>query len=178
MGLPWIDFFCRCNVDKEESDSRKLLSQIPFFANLNRRELAVIEQFLHQREFQCGEYIFRQGDRGLGMYIIQNGLISVVSEPENYELSELRDGDFFGEMTLLDDLYRSATIRAKSECCLFGLFQPDLTALIDRDQSLGLKIVMQIAKYACQRLRVTNDKVIALSAELAKLKKSFQNSGE
>lgn len=137
---------------------------------MNKRELKVIEQILHSREYQQGENIFRQGERGLGMYIIRKGTVAVVSEPDNHELSELKDGDFFGEVSLLDDLYRSATIRAKSDCSVFGLFQPDLAALIERDHRLGLKIIMRLARHTCQRLRQSNERVVSLSAELSRLK--------
>jgi CRP/FNR family transcriptional regulator, cyclic AMP receptor protein len=172
MTLSWSGIFGRIKEKSTVCAPIELLSRVPFFEELNRRELAIIEQFLHQREYQKGECIFRQGERGLGMYIIQSGVVAVISEPDNHELSELKGGDFLGEVALLDDSFRSATIRAKTDCTVFGLFQPDLAALIDRDHRLGLKVIMRIARHVCQRLRQTNEKVVSLSAELAELKKS------
>ncbi len=172
MTLSWNGIFGRNKEIKTLCTPIELLSRVPFFEELNRRELAIIEQFLHQREYQQGEYIFRQGERGLGMYIIQKGVVAVISEPGNHELSELKDGDFLGEISLLDDSFRSATVRAKTDCTVFGLFQPDLASLIDRDHRLGLKIIVRIARHVCQRLRQTNEKVVSLTAELAALKKS------
>jgi len=172
MTLSWSGMFGRVKDKNAVCAPTELLSRVPFFEGLNRRELSIIEQFLHQREYQKGESIFRQGERGLGMYIIQKGVVAVVSEPDNHELSELKDGDFLGEVALLDDSFRSATVRAKTDCTVFGLFQPDLASLIDRDHRLGLKIIMRIARHVCQRLRQTNEKVISLSSELASLKKS------
>jgi len=147
-----------------------ILSRVPLFEDLNRRELSLIERIMHLREYQQGEYVFRQGDRGLGMYIIMSGTVAVISEPECHELSELSDGDFFGEVALLDDAFRSATVKAKTECRILGFFQPDLNDLIARDPRLGLKIVMRLGRHACLRLRASNDRVVALAAELDSLK--------
>jgi len=172
MSSFWTDFLRNHKEKKREHNPLELLSRVPFFEEMNLHELKVVEQILHCREYQQGEYIFHQGERGLGMYIIRKGVVAVVSEPDNHELSELKDGDFFGEVALLDDSYRSATVRAKTDCTVFGLFQPDLAALIERDHRLGLKIIMRVARHACQRLRVSNEKIISLSAELALLKNS------
>ncbi len=151
-----------------------ILSRVPLFEDLSRRELHSIERIMHQRDYQRGELIFRKGDRGLGMYIILNGTVSVLSEKEDHELSELSDGDFFGEVALLDESFRSATVRAKTDCRILGFFQPDLNALIASDPRLGIKIVMKLGRYACLRLRNSNDRVIAISAELEQLKNSSQ----
>lgn len=176
MSIPWISFFFRNKEKSDEFSPLDLLSRIPFFEEMSRRELNIIEQILHSREYQQGEYIFRQGERGLGMYIIRKGIVAVVSEPDHHELSELKDGDFFGEVALIDDSYRSATVRAKTDCSVFGLFQPDLAALIERDHRLGLKIIMRVARHTCQRLRISNERVVALSSELALLKKNASSS--
>lgn len=178
MNYLWTSFFARNKVKEGVCAPVELLSRVPFFEGMSVRELSIIEQILHTREYQQGEYIFRQGERGLGMYIIRKGTVAVVSEPDNHELSELKDGDFFGEVALLDESSRSATVRAKTDCTVFGLFQPDLAALIERDHRLGLKIVIRIARHACQRLRLSNERVITLSAELALLKTTVSNSRE
>ena len=170
MGLS--DFFKTRNADSRESKTIELLSRVPLFDLLERRELAALERIMHLREYQQGEYVFRQGERGLGMYIIMSGRVAVISEPDGHELSELSDGEFFGEVALLDDSFRSATVRAKTDCSILGFFQPDLNDLIARDPRLGLKIVMKLGRHACIRLRNSNDRVVALSEEINNMKSS------
>jgi len=120
--------------------------------------------------------IFRQGERGMGMYIVQQGRVAIASEPENHELFELKDGDFFGEVALLDESPRSATAMAKTDCSVFGFFQPDLFGLIDRDSRLGVKIVLRVARFVGQRLRQANDRAQTLSLELDALKQAVAGS--
>lgn len=169
-------FFMSNRGPAKESQSLELLSRIPLFDELSMRELAAIERIMHLREYQGGEYVFRQGDRGLGMYIVMSGRVAVLSEPEEHELSELSDGDFFGEVALLDDSFRSATVRARTDCSILGFFQPDLNDIISSDPKLGLKIVMKLGKYACIRLRNSNEKVLALNAEIDRLKNAVSGS--
>ncbi|MBI5485009.1 MAG: cyclic nucleotide-binding domain-containing protein [Deltaproteobacteria bacterium] len=173
MTTPWARLFgYKKSKHSDNHSTIKLLSEVPIFEELNRRELAAIERILHHREYQRGEIIFRQGERGAGMYIVLRGKVAVVSEPDQQELSEMRDGDFFGEVALLDETPRTATVIAKTDCSVFGFFQPDLFDLIARDSRLGVKIVLRVARIASQRLRQANERVIALTAELDAMKRT------
>lgn len=172
MKTSWASLFgYKKNRHKEDLSTIDLLSRVPIFEELSRRELAAVERILHHREYIRGEVIFRQGERGAGMYIVHHGKVSVVSEPDQQELSVMKDGDFFGEVALLDESPRSATVIAKTDCSVFGFFQPDLFDLIARDSRLGVKIVLRVARFACQRLRQSNERVIALAAEVEAMQK-------
>ena len=169
----WRELFKnKKRTEGAEFSTIELLASVPLFEDFSKRELAAVERILHLREYQQDELIFRQGDRGMGMYIVLKGKVAVLSEPDNHELSELSDGDFFGEVALLDESYRSATVKSKTDSKVFGFFQPDLYELIERDTRLGLKIVMRVARHACLRLRQSNDRVIALTAQIDALKNS------
>jgi CRP/FNR family transcriptional regulator, cyclic AMP receptor protein len=143
-----------------------ILEKIPIFQDFSKREFAAVARVLHRREYVPDEAIIRQGEPGLGMYIIQSGTAVVVAEPGNIQLSELGDGDFFGEVSLLDETPRSATVVAKSHCTIFGFFQSDLFSLIERDPRFGVKIVVRVAKIIGDRLRKANQQVESLSEEL------------
>lgn len=172
MPIPWSHFFGQ-NSGKESAQIQTidLLAGIPLFEGLNRRELASVERILHRREYSRDELIFRQGERGLGMYIVKQGTVAIISGPDNQQLTELKDGEFFGEMALLDDSARSATAIARTDCSVFGFFQPDMFDLIARDSQLGVKIVLRLARYACLRLRFSNEKIVALATELQALQR-------
>jgi CRP-like cAMP-binding protein len=173
MSVFWSRLFGN-NVNGKQSEisTIDLLSGIPLFEEFSKRELAAVERILHRREYNRDELIFRQGERGLGMYIVKRGRVLIVSEPDRQQILELKDGDFFGEMALLDDASRSATAIAATDCSVFGFFQPDLFELIAHDSQLGVKIVLRLARYASLRLRLANDRIVSLSAELLALQQN------
>jgi CRP-like cAMP-binding protein len=149
-----------------------LLSRVPLFEDLSRRELAAVEHILHRREYMQDEVIFRQDELGMGMYIVFQGKVGIFSEPDHRELFVVTDGDFFGEVALLDESPRSATAIAKTNSIVFGFFQPDLFQLISQQPRLGMKVVLRVASHVGQRLRQANERVFALTAEVAALKKA------
>ena len=141
--------------DEGEGD---VLRGIPLFEDLTPRELSALQRMLHRREYVAGESIFIQGEPGLGMYIIAKGVVSIQSEPSGRELVELADGDFFGEIALLNEVIRTATARAKTDCLLLSLFQPDLMGLLDRNPRLGVRILLALARLVGMRLvEVSNE---------------------
>jgi len=173
MTTPWVRLFgVKKEKDSDELPILELLSHIPIFEGLNRRELIAIERILHRREYLQGETIFRQGEPGMGMYIVQEGRVAIVSEREEQQLFEMDKGHFFGEVALLDEGSRSATAIARTNCSVFGFFKPDLFELIDRDPRLGLKVVLRLARHIGIRLRQADEWVLALTTELEKLKRA------
>ncbi len=172
MITPWARLFgFRSNHRPDSTRVADLLSRVPIFEELNRRELASIERILHRREYLQDECIFRQGEPGLGMYIVEKGSVAIVSEPDNQQLFEMDDGDFFGEVSLFDQGVRSATAIAKTPCAVFGFFQPDLLELVDQNPRLGLKIVLRLARHVGQRLRRANGRVLSLTFELEEIRR-------
>jgi CRP/FNR family cyclic AMP-dependent transcriptional regulator len=145
--------------EPKEPRFRDTLKAIPIFADLGKRELAAVERILHKRDYQAGELIFRQEEPGLGMYIIESGRVSIITDGAPDEMVELGDGEFFGELPLLDGGTRSATAVAKTHSRIYGFFQPDLFSLIERNPRLGVKIVMSLAAIIGMRLRAANERV-------------------
>jgi CRP-like cAMP-binding protein len=154
-------FSSQRNGESREGEDRlaDLLRKIPIFAECNKRELAAVERILHRREYLRDEVIFHQDDPGLGMYIIETGKVAIIAEPSRHVLSELGDGEFFGELALLTESPRSATAVALTPCKALGFFQPDLFGLIERNPRLGVKIVLRLAAIIGDRLRKANDQI-------------------
>jgi len=157
MTSLWANIF-QPRQDSQDTISM-VLKRIPVFDGLDARELLQIEKILHEREYRPEERIFLQGDPGLGMYIIIEGNIEIVSEPGHHILTVLHEGEFFGELALLDESPRTATAIAQSPCRLLCLVQSDLYDLIDRNPKLGVKILVQLARTIGERLKKTNEYV-------------------
>lgn len=148
----------------ELSETAFALHNVPIFSTLSKRELREIEKIVHHREYQPGEIIFNQGDPGLGMYIIIKGQVQIVNnqDPDNITVySELSDGDFFGDLALVDDSDRSATALSSIETRLIAFFRPEMLDILTRFPAIGNKLLMGLASVIAQRLRKTNDYLIA-----------------
>ncbi len=172
----WKSLF-RAQPESEPRLNRRadLLARVAIFDNLTKRELGILDRILHRREYLQDEVIFREGEPGMGMYVVQRGTVAIMSEPENQQLFEMQEGDFFGELALLDDSPRSATAIARTNCSVAGFFKPDLFDLIDRDPRLGVKIVLRLARHLGTRLRQADEWVLALTKELEALKRADEH---
>jgi len=157
----WENIFKSRQNKKDEIDD--ILMKIPVFQDLKPSALKKIKCILHQREYKTNEIIFSQGDVGLGMYIIERGSVEIVCDPERHILAELQDGDFFGELALLDDSPRSASAITKTPCRMLCFFKPELLDLLDRDPKLGSRILFKLAWTIGERLKTTNQQVKELS---------------
>lgn len=155
--------------EPDEEPIYALLRDIPLFDGLSTGELADVTAILHRREYAPDEVLFRQGNPGVGMYIIREGAIEIVDETTGDTLAELADGDFFGEMALLNETPRSATAVARRDSVLYGLFRPDLLGLVERDPSLGVQLLLRMSRVISERLVHTNDTVRELRARLHEL---------
>lgn len=155
-----------------DGTTEAVLSKVPAFAELSARDLRRVAAIVHKREYKSGESVFYQGDPGLGMFIIQEGEISIrisEREGEEKELAVLTDGDFFGELALLDESPRSATAMCKTDCTVTGFFRTDLMELIKENPDLGMKIVMKFAEILAHRLRNTDKELSKVQSQLDRL---------
>ncbi|MCL5267714.1 MAG: cyclic nucleotide-binding domain-containing protein [Bacteroidetes bacterium] len=166
-SILWQNFFRK--QDEEESSLSALLSRVPIFSDLTGRELGKVGLVVHHREYDANEYVFSQGDPGLGMYVIEEGRVEIVCADKNgteRRLASLKAGDFFGELSLLDESVRSASAVAKTELKIIGFFRPDLLGLLNRSPKLGTKILLKLGEVIGTRLRITNEEISNLSTEL------------
>ena len=166
----WKNIFSERVV--REGSTEEVLSKVPAFGSLTTRELKEVAAIVHKRQYRAGEPVFYQGDPGLGMYIIQEGEVSISlagKDSVEEELAVLTDGDFFGEIALLDESPRSANAICKADCTLIGFFRPDLFELIEKKPRLGTKIVLKLAEIVAQRLRKTDKELSKLKNQLDRL---------
>lgn len=136
-----------------------VLKRIPIFQDFNQREFAKIEDILHHRSFAVDEAIVREGEKGVGMYIILTGRVQILhsgDQGQPLKLATLGPGDFFGEQALLDEAPRTASAVASEPCQAIGFFRPDMLELIESNPRMGLKVIMRLSQMISLRLRQTN----------------------
>lgn len=137
---------------RERGDIFDLLGRVPIFEGLSRGDLKAIERILHIRTYAKGEYIFREGDSGLGMYIVESGEVVVTSESTGMEITRLGEGEFFGEVAMFLDQPRTASAVAAAETVAWGFFQPDLLSLLETHPRLGVSVVIRLTRIVAERL--------------------------
>jgi CRP-like cAMP-binding protein len=162
----WSNIFKKDAGKKETTIS--ILKRVPLFKGMRKSELHEFEKIIHLRHFKAEETIFWEGEPGVGMYIVQEGLVGIYRNSkgeQREELAKLSRGEFFGELALLDESPRSATAVALEDSEILGLFRPDLMGLIDRKPRLGNHFLFQLALLIGERLKHTNDELQALWAK-------------
>lgn len=112
-------------------DERALLAT-PLFGELSEQELLAVVRRLRLRTFEAGEIVVTEGEVGDTLFIVASGTVKVFIRNRNgrdVEVRELREGDFFGENSLLSGRPRTATITAGARCELFELDRPTLGSI-------------------------------------------------
>ena len=122
----------------------EVLHRVPLFADLDKRELKQIARLFKQRRFPAGETIAKEGAGGGAFFLIDSGEAKVaVGGKERRTLSA---GDYFGEIALIDEGARSATVTATSELVCWGLTFWDFRPLVQENAMLGWKLLQALAK--------------------------------
>ncbi len=136
----------------EETD---LLARIPLFASLKPAHLDEIAGKLALRSYKRGATVFHKDDAGSTLYIVQSGQVKISApSPEGEEtiLTILTDGDFFGELSILDGKPRSATATAMEATSAYALDRTDFLDVVRADPELAIEILSALSK----RLRRTD----------------------
>jgi CRP/FNR family cyclic AMP-dependent transcriptional regulator len=120
------------------------LQRVPLFAVLNRRELKQIARLFKQRRFPAGETVVQEGSGGAAFYVIESGEATVVVGGEEYP--GLKAGDYFGEIALIDEGARMATITASSDLVCYGVTFWDFRPLVEANGVIGWKLLQSMAK--------------------------------
>lgn len=169
------------NLFKEEKSKRGLresLRQNILFQDLSPLQLRLVESIVNLRQYRPGEIIFRQGEVGVGMYIIVSGTVNIYVEElqassgnvQTTHVTQLKKDDFFGELALVEEGgRRSASACAHDECLLIGFFKPDLLEIMERNPSAGVKILFRLGEVLGTRLRQTTGKITDFKKDAKKI---------
>jgi len=141
------------------------IKQIPLFNTLTNRELSRMQDIMHERTYESGEFIFHIKQPGAAMFFVKRGDVRVFIPADNLpgneqkkdiEIAVLEHGDFFGELALLDNSPRSATVVAKTQAEVMAIFRGDFEELLIKDPVISSKINRQLAIMIGRRLKEAN----------------------
>lgn len=144
-----------------ELDRIQFLKTVPFFNELAHRQLRKISAIVFERVYDTGEMIFEQGQPGAALFLIMGGKVSVeiMQGSTTTPLATLEKGAFFGEMALLDESARSASVRCLEPTRALALYRNDLRRLIQSDPATACQVYRALARIVGDRLRSTNELV-------------------
>jgi CRP-like cAMP-binding protein len=127
-----------------------LLRSVPLFAELDDAAAAALERLARRRAFAEGEVIVSEAERGDALFLLLSGKVKVVLYGESGReviLSTFKTrGDFFGEMSLLDDEPRSATVLASAPSTLLVLSRADFRAHLARHPGVAVQVMTELSR--------------------------------
>jgi CRP/FNR family transcriptional regulator, cyclic AMP receptor protein len=139
-----------------------LFRKFPLFADLDDRELAAVAAVAKARRYAKDDVVFYEDESGDVFFLIREGQVKVTMiSPEGKEiiLSLLGPGDFFGEMALLDDEPRSATVVATQPLELMAIWRSDFLQILADNFSITRKVLAEISR----RLRSASSRIESLA---------------
>jgi CRP-like cAMP-binding protein len=136
---------------------------LPLFSRMNAEEVKLVAKHMNVIELQPGEILFQEAERGNFMCFIAHGTLDVIKQPiaadQEIVITTLRKGQSIGEMSVIENRPRSATIKARDEAKLFILSQAAFDLLLNRHANIGIKLLKGIAVLLSDNLRKTSSRL-------------------
>jgi len=125
------------------------LRRAPLFAELGRRELGRIAAGMSQRTFPAGTTVAREGEVGVGFFVVEAGRAKVSARGR--EIGELGPGDHFGEVALILETPRTATVTAETELRCYGMTSWEFRRLAETNVAITWKVLEALARRLVRR---------------------------
>lgn len=119
-----------------------VLHSLPLFSDLNESELQKIASVFKERRFPKGETVIQQGSGAAAFFVIISGEVTVLVD--GVERRTLRDGDYFGEMALIDAGVRTATLKAATDLVCSGVTFWDFRPIVEENGVIGWKLLQSL----------------------------------
>lgn len=139
---------------------QELLTDIPILRDLTPDEIAVLDSLLSELWLEPGDILFEEGDDSTFVGFVLRGRLEVVKRSmtgETRAIAGLPPGSSIGEMSMLDDLKRSATVRASEKSLLRLLRRADFEQIVREQPAIATKILRYIARSLSLSLRKTSN---------------------
>lgn len=143
-------------------EKAEVLSTIPLFSQVGRKDLERIARVATERKFSKGTAIVTEGELGVAMFVIGDGNVEVTQERDGKQVSidKMGKGGFFGDMALFENFPRNATVTATSDVTCLALTEWDIQAELRETPEVSI----QLMKALVRRLRAADAELTALKA--------------
>jgi CRP/FNR family transcriptional regulator, cyclic AMP receptor protein len=138
------------------------LKDVPLFQGLTPDELANLAPLLFEKSYALNATLFVEGMTGEVLYIIKRGSVQIIKKlPDNREavLATLKSGEFLGEMSLIDNLPRTATAKVADDSLLLVMTKKAFTIMMEKYPGIALKVVLVFLRIANDRVRKANESI-------------------
>jgi CRP-like cAMP-binding protein len=143
------------------------LARIHMFQGLTRRSLERIAAIAAEESHPLGTILFRAGDPGDKLFLILEGKVRISRDVPGLgeeALAVIGEGDYFGEMALVDDAPRSADARVHERCKVLVIDKDEMQHLLFLHKEIAYEILWNVVRTLAARLRETNEKMTFLAA--------------
>lgn len=144
------------------------LGSADLFRELDPRDIQALRKIAQERAYPAGARIFSENDPGDGIYVIRDGLVEIAHVAGDQAIrlfSKFGPGEIFGEMAVIEDLPRSATITAAKETRVYFIPREEIRALLQRSPALSFELLQGISR----RLRDFNQRHLSEIVEAERL---------
>lgn len=156
------------------------LKDVALFKDMTPEQIGKVLGILSTVRFPANEIVMREGDTGDTMYIILDGTVEVakslvIDDPDgqtaekNKVFTKLdgKDHAVFGEIALLEELKRTASVRAVTDCVMYEMKKNDFLKVAEEDYELGFRILLNLARIVSGRLRRADEDTVKLTTALS-----------
>ena len=160
-ALEWMEeASLQLHAERRDRAAVLELRDIDFLSGLDIEQLDRLRQLLTRREFAAGECICREGDEGDRMWLLAKGSVSVrlisADGRMNLRIASLSRGTTIGEMALVEEARRSATIVADEDVVCYELFRDGYARLLSEHPAIATKLLANLSRELARRLRRTS----------------------
>ena len=130
-----------CAVARVSADT---LQKVPLFAGLDKRELEEIASSMRERHFKAGDTVTQEGQGGVGFFVVEEGEAEVNVGGETRGV--VGPGDYFGEIALINESPRTATLTARTDMLCHGMTPWDFRPLVESNSTIAWKLLTAMAE--------------------------------
>jgi CRP/FNR family transcriptional regulator, cyclic AMP receptor protein len=130
-----------CAVARASTDT---LKKVPLFAGLDGKELESIASSMRERRFKAGDTVTQEGAGGVGFFIVEEGEADVNVGGE--AKGSVGPGDYFGEIALINESPRTATLTARTDMVCYGMTPWDFRPLVESNSTIAWKLLTAMAE--------------------------------
>jgi CRP/FNR family cyclic AMP-dependent transcriptional regulator len=121
-----------------------MLKKVPLFAGLDNKELQEIASSMRERRFRAGDTVTQEGAGGVGFFVVESGQADVQIGGESK--GSVGPGDYFGEIALINESPRTATLTARTDMLCYGMTPWDFRPLVESNSTIAWKLLTAMAE--------------------------------